>query len=92
MYVPFWNLYSEINNYRNINQKYNISNSYRYILKCSDASYYVGSTKDVGLRFWQHFTGKGAIYTSKRLPVQLIYVEIFTRIDHAFEREHQLKK
>jgi len=69
-----------------------MANSYVYILKCSDNSYYVGSTKDVGLRFWQHCNGDGAIYTSERLPVHLVYIEIFTRIDYAFEREHQLKK
>ncbi len=69
-----------------------MANSYLYILKCRDNSYYVGSTKDVGLRFWQHFNGEGATYTIKRLPVQLVYVEIFTRIDLAFKREHQIKK
>jgi putative endonuclease len=69
-----------------------MANSYVYILKCSDDSYYAGSTKDPGLRFWQHSKGDGSSYSSKRLPVQLVYVEIFTRIDHAFKREHQLKK
>jgi len=69
-----------------------MANSYVYILLCDDNSYYVGSTKDVGLRFWQHCNNKGAAYTSERLPVQLIYVEVFTRIDHAYTREHQIKK
>lgn len=69
-----------------------MANSYTYILKCNDDSYYVGSTKDVGLRFWQHSIGEGSEYTSERLPVHLIYVEIFTRVDHAFNREHQLKR
>ena len=69
-----------------------MANSYTYILLCNDGSYYVGSTKDVGLRFWQHSNGEGSEYTSERLPVQLIYVEKFTRIDYAFEREHQIKK
>ena len=68
-----------------------MAKSYVYILKCSDDSYYVGSTKDVGFRFWQHSNSIGAIYTAERLPVRLIYIEIFTRIDHAFEREHQIK-
>lgn len=69
-----------------------MANSYVYILKCNDDSYYVGSTKDVGKRFWQHSNGIGGGFTCERLPIHLIYVEIFTRIDHAFEREHQLKK
>ena len=69
-----------------------MANSYVYILLCGDDSYYVGSTKDVGLRFWQHSNGEGGVYTMERLPVLLIYVEIFSRIDYAFNREHQLKK
>lgn len=69
-----------------------MANSYVYILKCNDDSYYVGSTKDIGLRFWEHSNGEGCDYTAERIPVHLIYVEIFTRIDHAFEREHQIKK
>ncbi len=69
-----------------------MGNSYMYILKCSDDTYYVGSTKDLGFRFWQHLNGEGAEYTKERLPVKLVYVEVFSRIDKAFEREHQLKK
>ncbi len=69
-----------------------MTNSYTYILLCADDTYYVGSTKDLGFRFWQHSNGEGAEYTTERLPIKLIYVEIFTRIDKAFEREHQLKK
>lgn len=68
-----------------------MANSYTYILKCNDDSYYLGSTKDMGFRFWQHSNGNGAEYTSKRLPVQLVYIELFSRIDYAFYREHQIK-
>ncbi|WP_271423653.1 GIY-YIG nuclease family protein [Aequorivita sinensis] len=69
-----------------------MAKSYTYILLCNDNSYYVGSTKNIDLRFWQHSNGIGGEYTSERLPVKLVYVEVFTRIDHAFQREHQLKK
>lgn len=69
-----------------------MANSYTYILLCNDDSYYVGSTKDVGFRFWEHSNGEGGVYTAERLPVHLIYVEVFSRIDYAFKREHQLKK
>ena len=69
-----------------------MANSYMYILLCNDDRYYVGSTKDLGLRFWQHLNGEGADYTRDRLPVHLVYVEVFTRIDFAFNREHQIKK
>jgi len=62
-----------------------------YILECSDGTYYTGSTKYLELRFNQHQAGEGANYTSKRLPVKLIYYEEFERIDHAFYREKQIQ-
>ena len=62
-----------------------------YILKCSDESYYTGSTKDLELRLQQHQTGLGANHTKKRLPVKLVYFEEFNRIDEAFYREKQVQ-
>jgi putative endonuclease len=62
-----------------------------YILKCADDSYYTGSTTDLERRFWQHQNGLGANYTKKRLPVQLVYYEEFSRIDEAFYREKQVQ-
>ncbi|WP_298514129.1 GIY-YIG nuclease family protein [uncultured Kordia sp.] len=64
---------------------------YMYILECSDGSYYTGSTKDLARRFMQHATGNGANHTKKRLPVKLVYVETYTRIDTAFYREKQVQ-
>lgn len=63
-----------------------------YILKCSDGSYYVGSTTNLELRLAQHQAGKGAKHTKKRLPVELVYYEEFARIDEAFYREKQVQK
>jgi putative endonuclease len=65
---------------------------YMYILKCSDGSYYTGSTKDLHYRLIQHESGLGSKYTSKRLPVELVYFEEYDRIDLAFSREQQVKK
>ncbi|KPM47319.1 GIY-YIG nuclease family protein [Jiulongibacter sediminis] len=65
---------------------------YMYILKCSDGSYYVGSTKDLELRVLQHQNGEGANHTRKYLPVELVYFEEFDRIDEAFLREKQIQK
>ena len=62
-----------------------------YMLRCSDASYYVGSTTNLEHRLWQHSTGGGAKYTSTRLPVQLVFIEEFDRIDLAYAREKQLQ-
>jgi putative endonuclease len=64
---------------------------YMYILECSDGSYYTGSTNNLELRLEQHQNGEGANHTRKRLPVKLLYVEEFQRIDHAFYREKQVQ-
>ena len=63
---------------------------YVYILLCSDQSYYSGSTKYLDLRLNQHHDGIGSNYTSKRLPVKLVYIEEYDRIDLAFKREKQI--
>lgn len=63
-----------------------------YILKCSDDSYYTGSTKNLEKRIQEHNSGEGANHTKKRLPVELVYFEEFDRIDVAFEREKQVQK
>jgi putative endonuclease len=62
-----------------------------YILKCTDDSYYVGSTVNLEKRLYQHQLGKGARYTAKRLPVKLVYAEEFSRIDEAYQREKQVQ-
>ena len=65
--------------------------AWMYILKCSDGSYYVGSTKNLELRLSQHQEGVGTKYTSKRLPVQLVYSEEYDRITDAYNREKQVQ-
>lgn len=64
---------------------------YMYILKCSDDSYYVGSTINLEQRIAQHQAGEGANHTKKRLPVELVYYEEYPRIDEAFYREKQVQ-
>ena len=61
-----------------------------YILKCSDNSYYVGSTTNLTLRIEEHMHGEGANYTKTRLPVELVYYEECQSIETAFERERQI--
>jgi putative endonuclease len=63
-----------------------------YILKCSDGTYYTGSTKNLKRRLIDHNSGNGANYTMDRLPVELVYIEFHSRIDYAFEREKQIQK
>ncbi|MBL7903220.1 MAG: GIY-YIG nuclease family protein [Bacteroidia bacterium] len=64
---------------------------YVYILECNDGSYYTGSTIDLEMRLSQHQQGLGANHTKKRLPVKLVYIEMFDRIDLAFYREKQIQ-
>ncbi len=65
--------------------------AYLYILRCSDGSYYVGSTTDLSRRIIEHQNGVGANFTSKHLPVKVVYYEEFDRIEDAFRREKQLQ-
>ncbi len=62
-----------------------------YILKCSDNSYYVGSTNNLTLRIEEHMHGEGAEYTKHRLPVELVYYEECQSIKEAFLREKQVQ-
>jgi len=68
-----------------------MSVGFMYILKCSDNTYYTGSTKDIVRRLWEHNNSLGANYTKKRLPVKLVYSEEYSRIDEAFYREKQIQ-
>jgi putative endonuclease len=65
--------------------------AWMYILECCDGSYYVGSTKNLELRYLQHQSGKGSRYTSGRLPVQLVYCEEYDRLSDAYYREKQVQ-
>jgi putative endonuclease len=61
------------------------------MLRCSDGTYYVGSTRDLGLRVYQHQTGEGAAYTRHRRPVELVWHEEHENIGAAFGREKQIQ-
>ena len=63
-----------------------------YILRCSDNSYYIGTTTDLKSREKAHNDGKGANYTKIRRPVQLAYNEKFEVFEDAVRRERQVKK
>lgn len=63
---------------------------YTYILRCSDGSYYVGSTFDLERRVWQHNTD-GAAYTRSRRPVELVWAGWFDSIREAYYFEKQVQ-
>jgi putative endonuclease len=64
-----------------------------YILRCSDNSYYVGSTRgeDVDRRLSEHQQGLCGGYTAARLPVALVWSGEFDRILDAIAFERRLK-
>jgi putative endonuclease len=63
-----------------------------YILRCSDGSYYVGSTRTtLDDRIAQHDAGTFDGYTAARRPVTLLFAQEFDRITDAIAAERQLK-
>ena len=67
--------------------------SYVYILKCSDNSYYTGVTSNLEQRFFQHESGfYPDCYTFKRRPLVLVFYAEFTEPIKAIETEKQIKK
>jgi putative endonuclease len=62
-----------------------------YILECSDGSFYVGSTRDLERRVFEHNEGLGAAYTKRRRPVRLVWAADFERIDDAFGYEKMIQ-
>ncbi len=66
--------------------------AYLYILKCSDGSFYVGTTRSsLEMRIAQHNSGTFPGYTQFRRPVELVYSEWFDRVTDAIEAERRLK-
>ena len=64
---------------------------FAYILRCSDGTFYVGSTWDLERRVGEHNLGLGAQYTRKRRPVQLVWSAGFDRVDEAFAMEKRIQ-
>lgn len=64
---------------------------YAYIVECSDGSFYVGSTKNLERRLFEHNEGVGAAYTRRRRPVRLVWAGEFARIDEAFAMEKRIQ-
>ncbi len=62
-----------------------------YMLHCAHGSFSVGSTRNLDARMEQHASGRGAKYTSKRLPVSLIWACETERVDEAYGLEKQIQ-
>ena len=68
-----------------------VSDTWVYILCCSDGSYYTGRTENPNQRLEQHQMGEGSRWTRKRLPVELVYAQEFPSEEDAFRVERQIK-
>jgi len=67
---------------------------YVYIAECADKTLYTGITTDVVRREQQHNGERkgGAIYTSSRKPVTIVYTEKLESKSLALKRELEIKK
>ena len=65
---------------------------YLYLVRCADDTIYTGISIDVSARVTKHNSGKGAKYTSTRLPVRLIYSESHPDRISAMKKELKVKK
>ncbi|MEO8231174.1 MAG: GIY-YIG nuclease family protein [Ignavibacteriota bacterium] len=62
-----------------------------YILKCSDESYYCGSTSNLEQRINEHIFHRYSGYTSARLPITPVFFQEFGDINDAIRAERQIK-
>ena len=66
--------------------------AYTYMVECRDGSLYTGWTRHLKKRMKCHNSGKGAKYTRSRLPVRLVYYEVFATKKEAMQREYAIKQ
>jgi len=62
-----------------------------YILLCSNNRFYTGVTTDLEKRIAQHKTGELQGYTSRFLPVGLVFSQEFENIEEAIRAEKKIK-
>lgn len=63
-----------------------------YILRCADDSLYTGIALDVAKRLKAHQAGKGARYTSTRLPVKVVWQREVATWSDAMREERRIKR
>nr|WP_299206400.1 GIY-YIG nuclease family protein [uncultured Brumimicrobium sp.] len=66
--------------------------SFLYILRCCDGSYYTGMTNNLNRRLYEHNSGLNPkSYTFNKRPIELMYYTSFTNIYDTINREKQIK-
>lgn len=61
-----------------------------YILKCHDGCYYVGETKRLYRRFWEHIEGRGGLNTSVHIPENIVAIYKVPVLWKFFEYNHRV--
>ena len=62
-----------------------------YLLRCANSSYYAGHTDNLEQRIEQHRSGELGGYTSRRRPVDLVYLGLLSTRDEAFTADQRIK-
>ena len=63
-----------------------------YMVRCSNGTYYTGSTKDLENRIKVHNSGHGAKYLRGKIPVELVYLKEYKYYKNVLRAERNLKK
>lgn len=63
-----------------------------YLVRCADDTLYCGITNDLTGRMAAHSSGKGAKYTRRRGPVELVFVRRCRDKRIALRLEYQIKQ
>lgn len=63
-----------------------------YIARCSDNTLYTGYTINLKAREATHNSGQGARYTRGRVPIKIVYHEVYTSKSEALKREYVIKQ
>ena len=66
--------------------------AWTYILLCSDGALYVGSTRNLDNRMFQHSQGTSDAFTRTRRPLTLVFAGEFSHIGEAYAFERQIKR
>ena len=62
-----------------------------YILRCRDGRYYTGHTDHLDRRIAEHQAGGFCDFTSRRLPIRLMWSQEFTTRGEALDAERRIK-
>ena len=63
-----------------------------YIVRCSDGTYYTGSTNDLRARIKLHDSGNGAKFLRGKGPVKLVYAREYRYYKNVLRAERYLKR